>query len=360
MKVLVVGGAGYVGSVLVPLLVENGHLVRVVDRMYYGSEGIKQLGDRCEVIQADMRSIPDQALRDVEAVINLGGLSNDPTANYNPKANWELNFHAVIKLATKCKLRGIRRYIFAGSCSVYDRKDRTESGDVLLTEETSLDPVGYYSESKAAAERVLLAMADSSFCPVILRKGTVFGYSPRMRFDLVINVMVRDALATGGLTLHSGGETWRPLLAVTDAARAYLAALEAPEEVVHGEVFNIVHNNLRISEAGLRVQAALRSLGLPCEVRSDYTKPASRNYRASGEKAKRVLGFVAEKSIEESVTEMVREFRAWNLRQLYNPIHSNIEWMQILERAALVFKQPDLLSTGAQPQASRSRTRTLG
>jgi nucleoside-diphosphate-sugar epimerase len=341
MRVLVVGGAGYVGSALVPLLLEKGHAVRVVDRLYYGDDGLKPYAGQIELVEADMRQIPRQALQDVEAVINLGGLSNDPTANYNPDANWQLNFHAVVKLATMCKARGIHRYIFAGSCSVYDRRERTEAEDLLLTEEFPLQPVGYYSEAKHAAEQALLSMIDSGFGPVILRKGTVFGYARRMRFDLVVNVMVRDALATGSLNLFGGGENWRPLLAVNDAARAYVTALEAPDELVRGEVFNIVHSNLRISELGLRVQSTLRSLGVPCEIRSDYTKPAARNYRVSGEKARRVLGFVAETSIEDAVREMVQQFRGFTAKQLYNPIHSNIEWMQMLERAGAILGNPE-------------------
>lgn len=339
MKVMVVGGAGYVGSVLVPMLLDNGYEVRVVDALYYGAEGLQPVADRIELIQADMRRMPEGALDGVDAVINLGGLSNDPTANYNPELNWQLNFHATVKLATLAKARGIRRYIFAGSASVYDRKHRPESADVLQLEESPLEPIGYYSESKAAAERVLLYMTDSSFCPVILRKGTVFGLSGRMRFDLVVNAMVRDALTSGYLTLHSGGETWRPLLAVRDAARAYVAALKAPEEKVKGQVFNIMYGNLRISEVGLRVQATLREMGVPCEIRCDYTKPATRNYRVSGDKASTVLGFSARTSIEDAVREMVGELKGWNARQLASPIHWNIDWMQLLERAAAVNEQ---------------------
>ena len=321
------------GSVLVPMLLDSGHEVRVIDRLYYGDDGLKHVLERCELVRADMRHVPAEALQGIDAVINLGGLSNDPTANYNPEANWELNYHAVLRLAEACKAMGIRRYVFAGSCSVYDRKERPEAEDVLLTEESPLEPVGYYSESKYAAEQALLAMNDDYFSPVILRKGTIFGYSRRMRFDLVTNVMVRDALAAGFLTLHSGGETWRPLLDVTDAARAYMTVVAAPEQQVKGQVFNIVHRNLRISELGLRVQATLRNLGVPCEVRSDYSKPAARNYRVSGEKARRVLGFEAGRTVEQSVAEMVREFRGWSARQLYNPVYVNIDWMQMLERA---------------------------
>lgn len=336
MRVLVVGGAGYVGSHLVPLLLEKGWAVRVLDRLYFGVDGIAPWLGECELVRADMRQVPNEALDNVDAVVNLGGLSNDPSANYNPTANMEMNYHAVVQLARRCKARGIPRYVFAGSCSLYDRKDANEQTDRLLTEEASIEPVGHYAQAKFLAEQDLLELAGDGFVPTVLRKGTVYGYSRRMRFDLVVNTMVRDALAQRRITLHGGGETWRPLVSVIDAARAYVSVLEAPEQRVCGQIYNVVHRNLRISEVGLRVQAALRHLGVECEIRADFSRPAARNYRVSGKKIEEALGFVADISIEDAVEEMVGRLSGWTPSQLSQAIFYNIGWMETLEKARVV------------------------
>ncbi|MCX6020333.1 MAG: SDR family oxidoreductase, partial [Chloroflexi bacterium] len=247
-NVLVVGGAGYVGSVLTAELLERGYAVRVLDRLYYGGAGLHDVRSRVDLQVGDMRA-PDPAVFDnVDAVINLGGLSNDPTAEYNPRANHEMNTEASRTLAELARRRGVRRYIYASSCSVYDQGIAADERDQLQDETAVLDPRAAYSASKFAAERLLLRMAGPDFCPVILRKGTVFGYSPRMRYDLVVNTFVKDALSRGRLTLHYGGEMWRPLVDVRDAARAYIAAMEARDDLVAGEIFNVSYRNFRVSE----------------------------------------------------------------------------------------------------------------
>jgi nucleoside-diphosphate-sugar epimerase len=204
-KVLVVGGAGYVGCVLVPELLERGYAVKVFDRLYYGDQGLKGFQDRIELEVGDMRTLSPLTLKDVDVVINLGGLSNDPTAEYNPRANYEMNTSATIRLAQLCKEAGIKRYIFASSCSIYDVGEGNEERDVLLDETTPVDPKAAYSRSKYEAERMLLSLADDDFCPVILRKGTIYGFSPRMRYDLVVNTFVKDALDKGYMTVFYGG-----------------------------------------------------------------------------------------------------------------------------------------------------------
>jgi len=333
-RVLVVGGAGYIGSLLTKQLLSRGHLVRILDRFYFGRESIRDLEAEVELVQADMRRIPESALVDIDAVLNLGGLSNDPTANYNPAANWEMNHVAVIRLAERCKASGIKRYLFTSSCSVYDRRSSSAQTDTLFTEEHPVDPIGHYAEAKYQAEKDLLAMADDCFSPVIFRFGTVFGYSPRMRFDLVVNSMVRDALAHRVITLHGGGETWRPLLNVEDAARALVIALESKPEDTHAQIFNVVYQNLRIAELGLRVQHTLRTLGVSAEVVADYSRPAARNYRVSGQKLENILGFRPEVTVEESVKALVAKFRVLDGYELHHPRFFNIRWMQLLEEAA--------------------------
>ena len=330
-RVLVVGGAGYVGSVLTEELLQRGYAVRVLDRLYFGDAGLRAVRDRIELVEADMRAVSPRVLEGVDAVVNVGGLSNDPTAEYNPRANREMNTLATAALARLCKAEGVRRYVLASSCSIYDCGVLDEGADVLQDETAPVAPRAPYSRSKYDAEREILSMAGEGFCPVALRKGTIYGYSPRMRYDLVVNTFVRDALVHRRLTLHHGGEMWRPLVDVRDAAQAYIALVEAEDAAVRGEVFNLCYRNLRISELALRVQEALRRLGIDVEVRPDYHHGSVRNYRVSSDKIARVLNFRPKVSIEESVTDMVQRIRVDGRTDLEDPRYYNIRWIQLLE-----------------------------
>jgi len=240
--ILVVGGAGYIGSVLVRELLERGYAVKVFDRLYYGDQGIREVAERIKLELGDVRNIDISVLDGVDAVINLSGLSNDPT-----KANFEMNTQATEFLAKLCKKKGIKRFIFASSCSIYDVGIGNDEKDIVMDEESPVNPKAAYSSSKYQAEKILLSLKDENFSPVILRKGTIYGFSPRMRYDLVVNTFLKDVLSKGYLTIHYGGEMWRPLVDVRDAARAYITCLEADESKVHGQVFNVVYGNFRIS-----------------------------------------------------------------------------------------------------------------
>ncbi|HEX9235681.1 MAG TPA: SDR family oxidoreductase, partial [Actinomycetota bacterium] len=286
-KVLVVGGAGYVGCVLVDELLAKGYSVRVLDRLFFGSKPAEHFLDRVELIEEDMRDFDLSHVEDCGAVINVGGLSNDPTAEFNPKANEELNTHASIRVAEMAKQAGVERLIFASTCSIYDRGVGEEVRDVLLDEDADVEPRAAYATSKLAAERAIVAMADEHFAPVAFRKGTIFGFSPRMRYDLVVNSFVKDAMQSGSLSVHFGGEMWRPLIDVKDVARAYVMALESDADLIRGEIFNLTAGNYRISELALRVQAALAHLGRPVELDVDYSYRLVRSYRVSAEKALR-------------------------------------------------------------------------
>jgi nucleoside-diphosphate-sugar epimerase len=332
-KILLVGGAGYVGCVLAQELIERGYAVRILDRFFYGRQGLAGFQDRVEIVQADMRSIPPEAFDDVNVVVNIGGLSNDPTAEYNPKANYEMNTVASVKLAQLCQEHRITRYLYASSCSIYDRGVTDEERDVLLDETAMVEPSAAYSSSKYAAERELLAMASPSFTVGILRKGTLFGFSPRMRYDLVVNTFVKDAMTKGYLTLHFGGEMWRPLVEVRDAARAYVLLLQVDSKLISGRIFNLVYRNFRISELALRVRGALAEVGIQADLRTEYSYKGVRNYRVSGRELERVLNFQPTITVEESVRTMVEEIRRNNYTDFDNPRYYNIRWMRTLEEA---------------------------
>jgi nucleoside-diphosphate-sugar epimerase len=295
-------------------------------------------------------------------VINVGGLSNDPTAEFDPQANEELNHRAAVHLAEVAKQAGVARLIFASTASIYDRGVGEDARDVLQDEDSPVEPRAAYAISKLAAEREILAMADTGFAPMAFRKGTIFGFSPRMRYDLVVNAFVKDALATGRLNVFMGGEMWRPLIDVEDVARAYVIALDADAGQVGGQVFNLSAGNFRIAELALRTRRALRAVDVAADINVDYENRLVRSYRISGKKAERVLGFSPRVSVEESVARMVRQVRALGLTDYSHPRYYNIEWMKALEEAAgivrrhgYVLSRPAGAEEGVARIADRSR-----
>jgi nucleoside-diphosphate-sugar epimerase len=294
---------------------------------------LNEIQDRIELHVGDMRAVPSELLDGVECVVNVGGLSNDPTAEYNPRANYEMNTTASVQLAAMCRDQKVPRYLYASSCSIYDRGVIDESRDVVLDEEADVDPPGAYAGSKLAAERELLAMSSDDFCVSILRKGTLFGFSPRMRYDLVVNTFVKDALKLGRISLHFGGEMWRPLADVKDAARTYVSLIRARPADVNGEIFNLVYRNFRISELALRVREALKEADRDVEIETDYSYKGVRNYRVSGRKLERRLNTAAGLTIEESVKTMVEGIDRYGYVDFDNPRYYNISWMRLLQEA---------------------------
>jgi nucleoside-diphosphate-sugar epimerase len=335
-KVLVVGGAGYVGCVVVEELLAKGYSVRVFDRFFFGRAAAQGFLDRVELVVGDMRDFDEEDVAGCGAVINLGGLSNDPTAEFNPTANDELNTKASIRVAQVSKRAGVARHIFASTCSIYDRGVGEDARDLLLDETAEVSPRAAYATSKLAAEEAILALADRDFCAVAFRKGTVFGFSPRMRYDLVVNTFVKDALSKGRISVHYGGAMWRPLVDVKDVARAYVTALESDPEPISGQIFNIAAGNFRVSELALRTEKTLRALDIPVELDVDFTYRLVRSYRVTSEKAHRVLGFEPRVTIEESIANMVEEIARHNYTDFSNPRYYNIEWMKLLEESVSI------------------------
>lgn len=328
-NILVTGGAGYVGCVLVPELVRRGYNVRVFDSFFFGDNGLENIKDKINIVRGDIRSFPSDVLKNIDAVIHLAGFSNDPTAEANPEANMEINAHGAIRVAEATKKAGIHCFIQASSCSVY--YDNSDGDDAMRTEESIIHPQAPYSLSKKIAEEGILSLVDGSgFCPVILRKGTLYGYSPRMRYDLVVNTFCRDAYKNGAIRLNGGGELWRPLTDVKDAAITYIQMLEAPEEKIKGQIFNVVHKNYRISELGLwfcHILASRKQVTL--QTHYEDTSARQRSYRVSGEKLKKVLGISPEIGIFPSVHAIWDKFDKEINIDFDNPIYYNIEWMKL-------------------------------
>lgn len=328
MRILVTGGAGYIGSVLVPKLLERGHQVRVVDRMFWGLPHYAEMPG-IELVNADVRKLPEGVFDGIDAVDHLAGFSNDPTAEFSPDANWQMNAVATDTIAELCRAAGVRRLVFGSSCSLYDGAEDTET---LLDEEAGLAPRGAYATSKHYSEEALLRHAGDDFEPVILRQATVFGASERMRFDLVVNAFVKDALVRQRLILHGGGRMWRPLVSVNDLSDAHVACLEAPTELVAGEVFNVVGENYQVRELAEVVANALVKLGKPVALEDGPLPRIVRNYKCSGEKLRKRLDLELPTTPAVAVEDLVERYGSVPLEQLGHPKYYNIAWMELLEQ----------------------------
>ncbi|HEV3001488.1 MAG TPA: SDR family oxidoreductase [Solirubrobacteraceae bacterium] len=323
--ILVAGGAGYIGCVLIPRLLDRGYRVRLLDRLYFGEEAIASFRDRVEVVVADVRDVPGTALDGVDGVINLSGLSNDPTAEFDPEANWQMNAIATETLGEKCVERGIERYVFASSCSLYDG---LPAG--MHDETAEIKPRAAYATSKRYGEEALLRLAGEGLVPVLLRNGTVYGWSPRMRFDLVVNTFVKDALLNGKLMLHGGGWMWRPLVDVRDVADAMIAAYEAPAELVRGEVFNVLHSNYQIRELAMLVAGTVQLTGRSVTLEEVPAPKLTRDYECSNAKLSTTLGFIPRHSVLEAATDLVQRIEGMDRAKLTDPRHYNIRWLELM------------------------------
>ncbi|MCC6314744.1 MAG: SDR family oxidoreductase [Thermomicrobiales bacterium] len=336
--ILVTGGAGYVGSLLTKELLALGETVRVVDTMWFGDPFPRH--ERLEMITGDLRTPNPAWLNGVEAIIHLSGLSNDPTADFAPELNSEANVFATRQLAQLAADKATRegqplRYLFASTCSVYYAPTTADEANVhIMTEEMPIAPTANYSKTKRLAEIELLRIADKHplFVPVILRKGTVFGLSPRMRFDLVVNVFTLHAWRNRRLTVHGHGEAWRPLLHIRDAVDAYIHLLNAPQEKIRGEAFNIIHKNYRVLELAHWVAEVIeQQYGVEVTVKRDRSQNAgSRSYYVSGEKIARELGFSADRGTSEAVIAIWNALERGDFGEQpeKDPRFFNIRWLK--------------------------------
>jgi nucleoside-diphosphate-sugar epimerase len=336
--ILVTGGAGYLGSLLVRELLALGEQVRVVDTLWFGNPFDSH--PHLEVVEDDVRDFDQAWLADVTGVIHLAGLSNDPTADFAPELNNSCNVQATRALAQAVAEKAMHEersisLALASTCSVYYTTCREGDLNVVpMTEDLPNAPTANYSKTKRLAEIELLRIADKCpfFCPIILRKGTLFGYSPRMRFDLVVNTFTLHAWRTRRLTVHGHGEVWRPLLHVRDAVDAYIHLLWAPPEKTRCQTFNLVHKNYRMLELAHWVAEVLeqhRSVEIHVKRNRDIDNSA-RSYYVVGDKITRMLGFRPERGVTEAVLTIWDALERGELGEApdKNPRYFNIRWMQ--------------------------------
>jgi len=292
-KILIVGGAGYLGSVLCASLLQRGYAVRIMDNFLYGRHSLDRMPSpqNMEVIEGDLRNIHTcvSTLDGVHAVVLLAAIVGDPASKIRPREAIETNVIAAQALAAACKHQCIDRFLYASTCSVYGL------GEKLLDEESDLQPVSLYARTKIASEKMILSMGDDCFAPTILRMGTLYGYSPRMRFDLVVNTMTMHARTERKIRVF-GGKQWRPLVSVQDAAQAYVRCLESDIAKVGNQVFNIGcdEQNYQVEQIARIISETIGNVA----VQHDNESLDSRDYRVSFKKASHILGFQAKDTVE--------------------------------------------------------------
>src|SRR6185312_6545555 len=283
MKVLLTGHKGYIGSVGSAMVKEAGHDVVGLDTGLFEGCDFGQPAAAIAEVRKDIRDLNKADLQGFDAVIHLAALSNDPLGNLNGNLTYDINHHASVKLAELAKQAGVKRYVFASSCSTYGA-----AGDDFLDETASLNPVTAYGESKVFVERDVKKLADDSFSPTFMRNATAYGASPRLRLDVVLNDFVAAAVTTGKIFIKSDGTPWRPIVHIRDIIAAIIAVLEAPKEAVHNQTFNVglTEQNYRISELAEIVRQVVPGS------RVEYAAgggPDKRCYRVTCEKIRRVL-----------------------------------------------------------------------
>ena len=328
MKVLVTGGAGYIGSILSRLLLERGYDVICLDRLFFGIDSIKDIADKIKIVKNDIRWFKPEILNGVDAVFDLASLSNDPSGELDPQKTLEINYKGRVRVAKLSKKHGVTRYVLASTCSVYGFQEG------ILTEESALNPLTTYAKANVLAEKDVLPLADEKFTVTALRQATVYGFSPRMRFDLAINGMVLGFFKNGKIPIMRDGKQWRPFVHVRDTSKAFITVLESDPEIVNGQIFNVGSNEQNVQIFDLAKLVA-ESINLPFNYEW-YGSPDTRSYRVSFDKIKKKLKFKTQYTPKQGAKEVFDALKEGKLNA-DDPRTITVKWYKhLLEMHKLI------------------------
>jgi len=322
-KVLVIGGAGYLGAVLVNRLLMDGYPVRILDSFIYGKKSVERYKDnsKVDIIEGDIRNIEtvNSAMSNARSVILLAAVVGDPASAKRPEQTVETNYLAAQMIASSCKLKGINRFIYASTCSVYG------VGKNILDENAPLNPVSLYAKTKISSEESIMKLVDDSFAPTIMRMSTLYGFSPRMRFDLVVNTMTMTSFLEKQINIF-GGEQWRPLLHLEDAADAYLKVLEADIDFIRGKIYNVgsEQQNFRIKDVAQQVITGINnSAENQIKMNIETTNTDARDYQVSFKKIQDELGFEVKHTISDASKEIYIKLNSKEIKDPKQKVYYN-------------------------------------
>lgn len=331
--ILITGSGGYIGSIIVEILLSKGYKVKGLDRYFFGENllGKEILNNpRFQLVKNDIRWVTPDLFKDVDVVIDLAALSNDPSGDFDPTLTNQINNLGRVRIAQLAKESGVKRYILASSCSVYGH-----GLEEILTEESPLNPLTEYAKANSAAEKSVYALHDHSFSTTSLRQATVYGLSYRMRFDLVVNMMTLHAVQRGKIFIMGGGKQWRPLVHVRDTANAFISVLEASPDLVNGQIFNVGSSEQNYQIINL---AHIVKENIPINVDLEITPDDQdkRNYQVSFEKIKNILGFKPQHTPDMGVREIYNAIKTGKIEPDDRSI--TVKWYKYLFNADEILK----------------------
>ncbi len=337
MKVLVTGGAGYIGSVLIPMLLQKGHEVKCLDRFFFGMESLADIRSDAglELVKDDIRWFNPEVLKDAEAVLDLASLSNDPSGELDPSKTYDINYLGRTRVAKLSKEYGVKRYVLASTCSVYGFQKE------ILDETAPTDPLTTYAKSNVLAEKDVLPLADDKFTVTVLRQATVYGLSRRMRFDLAVNGMVLGAFKNKKIPVMRDGKQWRPFVHVKDTSKAFVTVLAKPEGKVNKQVFNVGSDeqNVQILPLTETVKEAVDG-----SVEAEwYGSPDKRSYRVSFAKISRVLGYVPDFTPKAGAKEVYEALETGRVTDSLKT--KTVEWYKHLLEAQTLMRETVIRDT---------------
>jgi len=322
MQVLVTGGGGYIGTILVRRLLKEGYRVKVLDRFYFGKDKLNSVSKnpRLKLIQDDTRYFDKKILKGIDVVIDLAALSNDPSGELDPKRTMDINFRGRARVAKLAKQQGVKQYILASSCSIYGFRDGK------LDEDSPINPLTTYAKANRKAEINAKKLSDEKFTTTMLRFATVFGLSPRMRFDLAVNGMTLGFYKNKQIPIMRDGTQWRPFIHVKDVAEAYITTIKAPKDKINGEIFNVGSDEQNYKILSLAKEVA-RAIKIPFK-KQWYGDPDSRSYKISFNKINKTLGYKTKFTVSDGAQEILHALKTGKTTDSIQT--KTVEWYKYL------------------------------